>query len=220
MTVSGGNGNAAEARAMQATLAQGVSLKDGFSTRLQSVAGFDVGGEEDGEVVRAAAALLDAVTLQPIAMRVARVRPSTPYVPGLLGFRELPALLAVLDLLPQRPDLAFVHGHGIAHPRRFGIAAHFGVAADLPTIGVATTILVGDGIIPHPMRGAYTALRDRGAQIGWLLRSKVDCDPLVVSPGHRVAMASAADLVMRFVGTDPLPEPMRLAGRLAADAGR
>ncbi len=151
MTVSRGNGNAAEARAMQA---QDVSLKDGFSTRLQTVAGFDVGGEEDGEVVRAAAALLDAVTLHPIAMRVARVRPSTPYGPGLLGFRELPALLGVLDLLPQRPDLAFVHGHGIAHPRRFGIAAHFGVAADLPTIGVATTILVGDGIIPHPMRGA------------------------------------------------------------------
>lgn len=216
VTDSGWNGDAAAMRAMQARLAQDVILKDGFAKRLRTVAGFDVGFEQDGAVVRAAAAMLDAVTLQPIAMQVARVRPAASYVPGLLGFRALPALLAVLDLLPEQPDLALVGGHGIAHPRRFGIAAHFGVATGLPSIGVARKSLVGEGIVPHPTRGAYTALRERGEQIGWLLRSQVDCDPLVVSPGHRVAMASAADLVMRYVTTDRLPEPMRLASRLAA----
>jgi deoxyribonuclease V len=204
---------------MQARLAQDVILKDGFAKPLRTVAGLVVRFGDDGTVARAAAALLDAVTLQPVAGRVARVRTATPYIPGLLGFRELPALLAVLELLPEQPDLALVGGQGIAHPRRFGLAAHFGVATGLPTIGVAKKILVGDGIVPHPTRGAYTALRHRGEQIGWLLRSQVDCDPLVVSPGHRVAMASAADLVMRYVTTDRLPEPMRLADRLAADDG-
>lgn len=216
VTDSGWDDDATAARAMQARLAQNVILKDGFAKPLQTIAGFDVGFEQAGAIVRAAAVLLDAVTLQPIAMQVARVSGTVPYIPGLLGFRSLPALLAALDLLPQQPDLAFVEGHGIAHPRRLGLAAHFGVATGLPTIGVSQKILVGDGIIPHPTRGAYTALRDRGEQIGWLLRSQVDGDPLVVSPGHRVAMASAADLVMRYVTTDPLPEPMRLADRLAA----
>ena len=139
-----------------------------------------------------------------------------PYIPGLLSFRALPALLAMLERLPQRPDLAFVDGHGIAHPRRFGIASHFGVATGLPSIGVASEAVVGKGITPHQTRGAYTALRDGREQLGWLLRSKVDCPPLVVSPGHRVAIASAADLVMRFVTTCRLPEPMRLADRLAS----
>ena len=163
-----------------------------------------------------AAVVLDAVTLQPIGEQVARVQATMPHIPGLLSFRKMPALLAVLEQLPQQPDLAFVYGHGIAHPRRLGIAAHFGVATGLPSIGVARKILSGDGIIPHQTRGAYTALRDGREQIGWLLRSKVKCDPIVVSPGHLVALASTADLVMRFVTSYRLPEPTRLAVRLAS----
>lgn len=137
-------------------------------------------------------------------------------MPGLLSFRELPALLHALELLPQVPDLVFVDGHGIAHPRRLGIAAHFGVATGLPSIGVAKKVLVGESAALHQIRGAYTPLRDGREQIGWMLRSKPNCLPLVVSPGHRVAMASAADLVMRFVTTYRLPEPTRLADRLAS----
>ena len=212
----GWNGSVAEAWAMQARLAQDVVLKDGFARPLRTVAGFGIGFEEGGAVARATAVLLDAATLQPVAMEVARVPATMPYIPGLLSFRELPALLAALDLLPDQPDLVFVEGHGIAHPRRLGIASHFGVVTGLPSIGVAQEILVGDGIIPHQTRGAYTALRDGREQIGWLLRSKVDCDLLVVSPGHQMAMASTADLVMRYVTTARLPEPTRLADGVAS----
>lgn len=213
---SGWDGSTAQARALQLELAQRLILKDGFAKPLRTIAGFDVGFEDGGATTRAAAVLLDATTVQPIATQVARVPTTMPYVPGLLSFRELPALLAALALLPHEPDLVFVDGHGIAHPRRLGIAAHFGVATGLPSIGVAKKILVGNGIIPHQTRGAYTALRDGREQIGWLLRSKVNCNPLIVSPGHRVAMASAADLVMRYVTTYRLPEPTRLADRLAS----
>lgn len=218
-TISSGWDDTAEARAAQAKAASRVVLKDGFAKPLRNIAGFTVAFEQDGGIVRAVAVLLDAVTLQPIEMQTARVQAAMPYIPGMLSFRALPALLAVLDLLPRQPDLVLGDGHGIAHPRRLGIAAHFGVATGLPTIGVATNILAGDGIVPHQTRGAYTALRDRGEQTGWLLRSKVECDALVVSPGHRVAMGSAADLVMRYVtAAHRLPEPLRLAIQL--DSGR
>lgn len=210
------NGNVAAARALQVELAGKVSLRDAYPQPLRTIAGFDVGFEDEGATTRAAAVLLDADTLEVLASEVARIPTRMPYIPGLLSFRELPALLLALDGLPQAPDLAFVDGHGIAHPRGLGIAAHFGVATGLPAIGVAKKILVGSGADPHQVRGAYTPLRHKGHQLGWLLRSKLRCNPLVVSPGHRVSMASAADLVMRFTGRYRLPEPTRLADRIAS----
>lgn len=214
--LSGWDGDPASARALQRELARQVSLRDGFATPLRTVAGFGVGFDDDGATTRAAAVLLDAATLQPLDRQVARVPTWMPCIPDLLSFRELPALLRALEMLSQPPDLAFVDGHGIAHPRRLGIAAHFGVATGLPSIGVAREILVGSGQPLQATRGAYTPLRHEGVQVGWLLRSKLDCNPLVVSPGHRVSMAATADLVMRFVGKCRLPEPTRLANRLAS----
>jgi len=207
-------------RAAQSALAAQVSVRDGYARPLRTVAGFDVGfdGVAGDIVVRAAATLLEAATLRPIESATVCLAAPMPYVPGLLSFRVLPALLAALERLPQAPDLALVDAHGIAHPHRLGLAAHFGVAAGLPVIGVAGRLLVGSGRTPHEVRGAYTPLRVHGTQLGWLLRSRVEDEPLVVSPGHRVSMASAADLVMRFVASHRLPEPLRLARDLLAGA--
>jgi deoxyribonuclease V len=214
-------GDTAALRALQDSLARQVELRDRFPRPLRTVAGFDVGFEDDGATTRAAAVLLDADTLAVIDQQVARLPTRMPYIPGLLSFRELPALLEALALLPQAPDLAFIDGHGIAHPRRLGIAAHFGVATGLPCIGVGKRVLVGEARMAlHEMRGAFTPLRDGPTQIGWLLRSKPGCLPLVVSPGHRVALASAPELVMRFTTTYRLPEPTRLADRLASRRDR
>ena len=215
------NHNVAELRALQSALAGEVSLRDGFAKPLRTIAGFDVGFEDEGATTRAAAVLLDADTLAVLDQQVARLPTAMPYIPGLLSFRELPALFAALDMLKAKPDLAFVDGHGIAHPRRLGIAAHFGVATGLPSIGVAKKILVGEARMAlHDMRGAFTPLRDKGEQIGWLLRSKPGCLPLIVSPGNKVAMASAPELVMRYVTTYRLPEPTRLADRIASRRDR
>lgn len=218
---AGWDGSPAHARTLQSELAGRVVLKDRHPKPLRTIAGFDVGVEEDGTITRAAAVLLDAETLAVLDQQIARIPTAIPYIPGLLSFRELPALLQALDLLAEPPDLALIDGHGIAHPRRLGIAAHFGVATDLPSIGVAKTILVGEARLAlHDMRGAFTPLRHHDEQIGWLLRSKPGCLPLIVSPGHRVAMASAAELVMRFVTRYRLPEPTRLADRLASRRDR
>lgn len=212
------NGSVPGARELQAVLAQQVSLHDDFAPP-RVLAGFDVGFEEGGAITRAAAVLLDAGTLQPLESHIARIETSMPYIPGLLSFRELPALMAAFDMLTRTPDLVFVDGQGIAHPRRLGIAAHFGVATGLPALGVAKKILCGKYDEPGPLGGDRSALMHRGEQIGWALRSKPRCNPLIVSPGHRVSMEAAADWVMRTLAGYRLPEPTRLADRLASRHG-
>lgn len=212
-----------DARALQSELARSVRKRDDFAQPLRTVAGFDAAFEDAGATVRVAVVLLDADTLATLDARVVR---APAVLPGsddaaLLGVRALPALREALAQLPARPDLAFVAGHGIAHPRRLGIAAHLGVAADLPCIGVATEALLGTAASLHEIRGAHTPLRDHGEQVGWLLRSCPGQAPLVVSPGHRVSMTAAAQLVMRFVAADRrLPEPSRLAAALTGAAER
>lgn len=213
------DGSIAAARAMQVELAARVSLQDDFPQPPRTVAGFDVGFEDAGETTRAAVVLLDADSLRPREAHVARVPTSMPYVPGLLSFRELPALLAALALLAEAPDLVFVDGHGIAHPRRLGIAAHFGVATGLPSLGVAKKRLAGQHAPPGPERGDRAPLQLHGETVGWALRSKPRCNPLFVSPGHRVSVATAAELVLRFATGYRLPEPTRLADRLASRKG-
>ena len=213
------DGSIAGARTLQRTLAAQVSLEDGFAQPLRTLAGFDVGFEDAGATTRAAAVLLDAETAEVLEAHVARVPTTMPYVPGLLSFRELPALLAALSRLSRTPDLVFVDGQGIAHPRRLGIAAHFGVVTGLPTIGVAKNVLCGHHEVPGAGAGERTPLVHRGDQVGWALRSKRRCNPLIVSPGHRVSMQGSLDWVLRTLRGYRLPEPTRLADRLASRRG-
>ena len=210
------NGDVKAARELQRELATRVSMRDDYPRPLRTVAGLDVGFEDGGAITRAAAVLLDAETLEILDQQIVKVPTRMPYIPGLLSFRELPALVPALEALSQVPDLVFVDGHGIAHPRRLGIAAHAGVITGLPTIGVAKSVLVGTSKPLHEMRGAHVPLRVGSEQVGWMLRSKERCLPLIVSPGHRVSMAAAPELVMRFVTRYRLPEPTRLADRLAS----
>ncbi|MEA9794246.1 deoxyribonuclease V [Xanthomonas campestris pv. raphani] len=216
---AGWDGSVAQARQLQQQLAQRVALRDEVPATPALLAGFDVGFEDDGQTTRAAAVLLDAQTLLPLETHVARVPTSMPYVPGLLSFRELPALLRALALLSRTPDLVFIDGQGIAHPRRFGIAAHFGVVTGLPSIGVAKQRLAGTFIEPGGERGDHSPILLAGAQIGWALRSKPRCNPLIVSPGHRVSMQGALDWTLRTLRAYRLPEPTRLADRLASRRG-
>ena len=213
------DGSIADARRLQERLAAEVVLRDEVTEAPRWLAGFDVGFEDEGATTRAAAVLLAADTLQPVATEVVRIPTSMPYVPGLLSFRELPALVAALERLPQVPDLVFVDGQGIAHPRRLGIAAHFGVVTGLPSIGVAKNVLCGKHETPGPLAGERTPLIHRGDQIGWVFRSKLRCNPLIVSPGHRVSMQGALDAVLRTLRGYRLPEPTRQADRIASRRG-
>jgi deoxyribonuclease V len=210
------DGSIAHARALQELLGRRVIARDGFRAPPRSVVGMSVAMEDDGARTRAVAVLIDPDSLDLIDAQVAHVSTTTKYVPGFLSFQVMPAMLRVLDMLPYPPDLVLMDGDGIAHPQRFGIAAHFGVVSGVPTIGIGNKLLLGTAAEVHQVRGAYTPLRDRGEQIGWVLRSKPEVAPIIVSPGHRVAMASTADLVMRYTATERYPEPVQMAQSLGA----
>ncbi len=204
-----------EAIALQRELAGLVEREDRFDPPAR-VAGIDVGFEVGGAVTRAAVVVLDFATLEPIEHAVAR-RPTTfPYVPGLLSFREAPAVIDALERLERLPDLLLCDGQGIAHPRRFGIACHLGVLTDLPAVGVAKSRLIGvHGEVPEE-RGAWAPLTDGDEVIGAVLRSRAGVKPLYVSGGHRVGLESALKLTMACVTRYRLPETTRRSHRLAS----
>jgi deoxyribonuclease V len=172
---------------------------------------------------RAAVIVLSFPALEVVETSVVEQPCRFPYVPGLLAFREGPSILAAFRKLRTRPDLLLFDGQGIAHPRRFGIAAHLGVLLDLPSIGCAKSRLIGEHAEPGPGRGAWAPLTDGGETIGAALRTREGVKPVYVSIGHRVDLETALDLVMRCARGYRLPEPTRQAHRAAgeiAEGGR
>lgn len=176
----------------------------------------DIGFEDGGGTTRAAAVVLDAATLAIIETRVARIPTRMPYIPGLLSFREVPAALDALNELSVVPDLLMVDGHGIAHPRRVGVATHLGLVSGLATVGVAKKALVGTHPTPADERGAWVPLTDNGETIGAVLRSRSGVKPVFVSPGYRIGLASAVRWVMHAVTHYKLPKTTREADALAS----
>ncbi len=180
------------------------------------IVGVDVGFR--GDVARAAAVAVRFPDLTPLSQAVAEVPVTFPYIPGLLAFREAPAILAALDRLGLEPHLLMVDGHGISHPRRMGIATHLGVYLDLPSIGCAKSKLWGRYEMPPDEPGAWTPLRDGEEVIGAVLRTQAGTSPVFVSIGHRISLENAIATVMACVRGHRLPEPTRLAHLAAGGA--
>ncbi len=209
-----------EAIALQTELRGRVVREDRIGA-VRRVAGVDVGFEKDGRITRAAVAVLDFPGLALVERAVVRAPTRFPYVPGLLSFREAPAVLAAFEQVTRAPDLILYDGQGIAHPRRFGIASHVGLLLDCPSIGVAKTRLIGVHRTPANRRGAWTPLRDAGEAcgeetIGAVLRTRAGVKPLYVSIGHRVSLETAVRWTMACVTRYRLPETTRWAHRLAS----
>jgi deoxyribonuclease V len=197
-------------------------VRSGRLAGVRHVAGVDVGFERDGAVTRAAVAVLALPGLELVDKAVVRRPTRFPYVPGLLSFREAPAVLAAFERLRVAPDLILYDGQGIAHPRRFGIASHVGLLLDTPSIGVAKTRLVGEHRMPRDRRGAWAPLVDAGETIGAVLRTRAGAKPVYVSIGHRISLAAAVRWTMACVTRYRLPETTRWAHRLASvdESGR
>jgi len=184
---------------------------------VRSVAGVDVGFEDGGNTTRAAVAVLSFPDLRLVERSVARRPTSFPYVPGLLSFREVPAVLDALEKLRTLPDLLLCDGQGTAHPRRFGIACHLGLLINLPAIGVGKSLLVGKHEEVLDTKGAWQPLTHRGETIGAVLRTRPGTKPLYISPGHRISLATAIDFVLRCTTRYRLPETTRFAHKLASE---
>ena len=208
----------ASLRAQQLELAASICREDRLlidPPRL--IGGADVGFEQGGEVTRAAMVLLKYPSLELVEYQVARIATTMPYIPGFLSFREAPALMAAWQQLSQKPDLLFVDGHGISHPRRLGVASHFGLLVDVPTLGVAKKRLCGqfEPLAAEP--GALAPLMDKSEQLAWVWRSKARCNPLFISTGHRISVDGALGWVQRCMNGYRLPEPTRWADAVASE---
>jgi deoxyribonuclease V len=205
---------ATEAIALQQQLRHHVRLEnDGVDVEL--IAGVDVSFRPATNMVYGVIVLMQRAMLLPLEVVTAELPATFPYVPGLLSFREIPVLLAAMEKLTTLPDLLMVDGMGIAHPRRFGIAAHLGVLCDLPAIGVGKSRLCGKYEPLGDEKGATSALMDKGEHIGTVLRSKQGCNPLFISPGHRIDHETALAVTLNCLSRYRLPEPTRVADKLS-----
>ncbi len=169
-----------------------------------------------GSDILAVAVVWDVRLARVVETRGVRRPVAFPYVPGLLSFREVPVLLAVLRRLVSDFDAVMCDGQGVAHPRRFGMASHLGVILQRPTLGCAKSRLVGTYQPVGPCRGERTALLNSGEQIGTVLRTRAGVRPLFVSPGHLCDHDNSVDWVLACGAGYRMPEPTRLADRLVA----
>ncbi len=178
------------------------------------MAGVDAAFTPDGRHCIAAAVVWDVRQRVMAECQIAIRKIAFPYVPGLLSFRETPAILAALRRLRLEPDALICDAHGFAHPRRFGLACHVGVLCELPTIGCAKSRLIGAHPDPGAQRGARAALRDAGELVGYVLRTQDGVRPVYVSVGHRIDLPTATRVVLACAVRFRLPEPTRLADHL------
>ena len=207
----------AEAIAIQKRLAPLVERENRFDT-INLIAGVDAGFPKD--TARAAVAVLTYPELKLVETAVAEIPVTFPYVPGLLSFREAPAVLAAFEKLTTRPNLLIVDGQGLAHRRRFGIACHLGLLLDVPAIGSAKSLLVGKHAdLPEEAR-SVTELTDRGEVIGAVVRTRANVKPLYVSIGHRIDLPTAVDFILNTTRRFRLPEPQRAAHGAASGYAR
>ena len=219
----GGPADEIEAEGLQRGLAPLVEREDRLG-EVRLVAGVDVGyaahGGEAGEVLHAGIVTLDARTLEVVESVVHADRARFPYVPGLFSFRELPPLLEAFERLERRPDLVVCDGQGVAHPRRFGLACHLGLALDLPSVGCAKSVYVGEAGDPGAARGSSAPLVDAGDTVGAALRTQDGVKPVYVSVGHRVSLDTALAWVLRLAPRYRQPETTRAADALVRRALR
>lgn len=179
----------------------------------QSIAGVDM--SVCGDWVQAAVVVISYPALTMIEQAVWQGSVEFPYVPGLLSFREAPAVLRALQQLAAMPDLIMCDAQGIAHPRRLGLASHLGVLLDWPTVGVAKSLLTGRHAELPSTKGAYVPLYSGAEEIGAVVRSRTNVNPLYISVGHRITLPAAIDLTLACTTRYRLPEPTRQAHLLS-----
>jgi len=198
-------------RKIQQNLAEKVILKDKFSS-LNRVAAFDLAFFDDEAVV--VGIVTDFKTLEILELKSLRVKLFFPYIPTLLAFREAPPIIRIFKMFKSKINLTLINGHGIAHPYFCGIASHIGVVFDVPTIGIAQNKLCGHYEEPRKVGEAKRLIFD-GRTVGFVLKSRENCRPIFISPGHKVSLKTSLEIVKKLIKDHKLPEPLYLAHSLA-----
>ncbi|HYF01845.1 MAG TPA: deoxyribonuclease V [Patescibacteria group bacterium] len=179
---------------------------------IRTIAGGDISFNLYSNTVYAGFIILKFPELIPIARCVITTEVTFPYVPGLLSFRESPALLKAWELIPEdkKPDIIMLDGQGVAHPRRFGIACHISLLTGVPALGCGKSLLTGQYTPPALEKGSTSDLLDKGEKIGTVLRTKNKVNPVFVSPGNRMTHEEAVEIALKSVTKYRIPEPTRL----------
>ena len=201
---------------LQKQLACEVIKEDRFDAPVKTVAGIDLGYDAKNDTSRAVAVVLSFPELELLESAEALLPIQFPYVPGLLSFRETPVAIKALEKLTVTPDLILCDGQGLAHPRRFGIACHIGLITNVPTLGVAKSLLVGKFEDLSETRGSTAPLIYKNEQVGMALRTKDRVQPVYVSVGHRISLVTATEYVLQCAPKYRLPETTRLADKMAS----
>ncbi|HWQ03059.1 MAG TPA: deoxyribonuclease V [Candidatus Nitrosotenuis sp.] len=209
----------AEARAIQENLRAQVELLDRLP-RLRRVAGCDVAFDLPRDRAFAGVIVYSFPEMRELERVWAAAPLEFPYVPGLLSFREAPALLAAFAKLRHAPQLIFCDAQGYAHPRRFGLACHLGVLLDCPTIGCAKSRLIGTHDEPGASAGSWAELRDAHEVIGAVLRTRAGVKPIFISQGHRVSLERAIQLTLAVCDGFRIPRPTREADHFVEQVKR
>ncbi|RMF28098.1 MAG: deoxyribonuclease V [Cyanobacteria bacterium J083] len=204
------------AKEIQTSLRWQVIKTNNLPENIKYVAGADVGFKEKYKFTQAAIAVLSLPNLTLVDKATAILPTKFPYVPGFLSFREIPAIIAALEKITTFPQLILCDGQGLAHPRRFGLACHLGVLLDLPTIGVAKSLLIGKHAPVGEEKGDWQPLYDKGEIIGAALRSRSKVKPIYVSIGHRIDLTTAIKYTLLCTTKYRLPETTRWADKLAS----
>lgn len=200
-----------EAVELQCELAGKVIMRDCLNHEIVHVAGVDVAYHKHRDRLIAAVVVLDAETLAVADKAVVEDEVRFPYIPGLFSFREIPPVVKAMGELTIKPDLLVCDGHGLAHPRRFGVACHLGVMFDLASIGCGKTRLTGTFDPVGEKRGDYSDVIDHGEVVGCALRTRDNIKPVYVSPGHRISHETARQWILRLSPRYRLPETTRHA---------
>jgi deoxyribonuclease V len=202
-----------EAILIQEKLRSLISIQPLSENDICLVGGVDTAFYDDQVI--AAAVVMGFPSLEKIDQSTASVSVTFPYIPGLLSFREAPAILESLGKLENLPDVLVMDGHGLAHPRRFGIASHVGILLDLPSIGCAKSLLIGEHDSLPETVGSSAIIRHVDEIVGLALRTRKEVKPVYVSVGHKIDLPSATEIILACTQGFRLPEPTRFAHNLA-----
>jgi len=182
--------------------------------KLKTITGFDVAYSENYGI--AGAVTLNIHTNKIEEMQTSITHVEFPYIPSLLSYRELPPLINIVRILKRQSDVFMIDGHGIAHPRGLGLASHFGLEVERPTIGIAKKRLIGEPEFWPDKPGECASLIYKKKIIGAVLRPKKTGNPIFISIGHLISLSTAIELVMLvLMPQHRIPEPIRLADQLA-----
>lgn len=195
---------------IQRDIANRAIVEDDFE-RLETVAGVDQAFI--GDKIISGIVVLNLRSHNPLERVYSVMKADFPYIPGLLAFREGPAVIDCFSKLNEKPNMLMVDGCGINHPRFAGLATHVGVSLDIPTIGVSKNLLCGSyKHIPERVND-FSIISYEEREVGVIFKSKRGCKPIIVAPGHRVSLETAADIVRLCLTKYKLPEPTRQADR-------